>query len=189
MVRSRSRPSPRGPLPISGETRAATPSKCVQQGPEFRALAILWIAMPSRQAVRPLSGSPTARWLCVGVIIAMFVSGCTVGAHSSSASNGTAHGLSSAVSGVCEAAAALPDRATAERVFTNVAHEPLHGLAADSRLDRALSADILEAMQVVEEDFGGTADAGRLSGDLGALRTAAATALGAIGEIVPGCVE
>ena len=31
MIRSRSRPPPRGPLRISGETRAATPSKNVQQ--------------------------------------------------------------------------------------------------------------------------------------------------------------
>lgn len=131
---------------------------------------------------------PVIPWL-VGATIALVLNGCAVGARSTLTETGTAPGLSSAVSGVCGAVAALPDRSTAERVFTNVAHESLHGLAADPRLDRTMSAAILEAMQVVEEDFRGSADASRLSGDLGALRTAAATALGAIGEAVPGCAE
>lgn len=92
-----------------------------------------------------------------------------------------------AVSGLCAALAALPDRPAAERAFTNIAHDALHGLAADQRLDRALAAHILETMQIVEMDFGRSAAADALSLDLGALRDSASVALEAVGEIVPSC--
>jgi hypothetical protein len=142
--------------------------------------------MPSRNAARPPSGRSTNASLLVLAAV-MVLCSCTAGAGSSAAGGGPATGGSAAVSGLCEALASLPDRSTAERVFTNVAHEPLHSLAADRRLDRALSADILEAMQLVEEDFSQSADVGVLSRDLGALRVSAAAGLEALGENAPAC--
>jgi hypothetical protein len=99
----------------------------------------------------------------------------------------SAVGLSASSVGVCEAIAALPDPAAAERAFTNVAHDALHGLAGDPRLSRSMSARVLEAMQRVEADFSRSADVATLSGDLAELHTSADSALEALGEEVPAC--
>jgi hypothetical protein len=88
---------------------------------------------------------------------------------------------------VCQALNALPDVTAAERAFTNVAHEALHGLAADPRLSRSVSARVLEAMQKVEADFSGSTAASALSDDLGDLQASTDAALGALGEEVPAC--
>ncbi len=90
-----------------------------------------------------------------------------------------------AATGVCDALAALPDPPAAERTFTNVAHDALHELAADPRLDRSLAAPVLEAMDRVEADFDGTAAA--LPDDLGRLHDAARTALHTIGIEAAAC--
>jgi hypothetical protein len=88
---------------------------------------------------------------------------------------------------VCQAIVALPDVLAAERAFTNLAHEPLHRLAAESRLNRPITARVLEAMQKVEADFGRSADVPALTNDLGELHASADAALVALGEEVPAC--
>jgi hypothetical protein len=95
--------------------------------------------------------------------------------------------LTASSSGVCEAIAALPDVSAAQRAFTNVAHDALHGLAADPRLDRPMSARVLEAMQKVEADFERPSGVAVLTGDLTALRVSADAALQALGDVVPTC--
>jgi hypothetical protein len=100
----------------------------------------------------------------------------------------TAPGLPASSSGVCQAIAALPDVAAAERIFTNVAHAALHLLAADPRLDRSMSAGVLETMQKVEADFRHSPGVAVLTDDLANLHASANTALIAIGEEVPACV-
>jgi len=142
--------------------------------------------MPPHSAARPPSRRSTAALLWLAVALAV-LSSCTTGVASSATGSETSPGLSAAGAGLCEALAALPDRSAAERAFTNDAHAPLHSLAADARLDRALSAGILEAMQLVEEDFSRSVDADALSHDLGVLRSSAVTALDALGEGVPTC--
>ncbi len=96
-------------------------------------------------------------------------------------------GLAASSSGVCEAIAALPDVSAAQRAFTNVAHDALHDLAADPRLDRSISAHVLEVMQQVESDFERPPDEAVLAADLTELRVSADGALQAIGEAVPAC--
>jgi hypothetical protein len=88
---------------------------------------------------------------------------------------------------VCEAIAALPDVPAAQRAFTNVGHDALHGLAADPRLDRALSARVLEAMQSVEVDFTQPSHEAALGEDLENLLVVTDAALEALGEKVPEC--
>jgi hypothetical protein len=95
--------------------------------------------------------------------------------------------LTASSSGVCEAIAALPDVSAAQRAFTNVAHDALHGLAADPRLDRPMSARVLEAMRKVEADFERPSGVAVLTGDLTALRVSADAALQALGDVVPTC--
>jgi hypothetical protein len=99
--------------------------------------------------------------------------------------------LAASSSGVCQAIVALPDVAAAERTFTNVAHEALHSLAAEPRLDRQLSARVLEAMQNVEVDFGQTQppDVAVLTAHLTKLHEAADRALVSIGETAPPCAR
>ncbi len=90
-------------------------------------------------------------------------------------------------SGVCEAIAALPDEAAAERAFANLAHDALHGLAGDPRLSRAMSAPVLEAMEKVESDFRGSGDVAVLRDDLVELLAVADAALVTLGVAAPGC--
>jgi hypothetical protein len=82
---------------------------------------------------------------------------------------------------------ALPDASAAERAFTNLAHDQLHSLAADPRLSRAMSARILEAMGVVEVDFGRPPATATFADDLAELHAAADVALGALGLPAPAC--
>ena len=100
----------------------------------------------------------------------------------------TAPGLSASSAGLCRAIAALPSASLAERAFTNVAHEALHVLAADSRIDRTLRARILEAMERVEADFSAPADPAVLADDLADLQGSADEALRSVDVQVPPCV-
>jgi hypothetical protein len=119
--------------------------------------------------------------------MALLLSGCSLAPGSSAPPNAPASVLVAASSGVCSAIAALPDRAAAERAFTNLAHAALHALAADARLDRSLAARVLETMQKVETDFSQSAGATLLGGDLAQLEAAAVAALSALGQEVPAC--
>ncbi len=107
-------------------------------------------------------------WLLAGALI-LLLSGCSPVVYSSATPSQPAVGLDAASSGLCQAIAALPDRAGAERAFTNLAHDHLHDLAADPRLDRSLSAKVLEAMQAIEVDFSRPSDVAVLTGDLAVL--------------------
>lgn len=97
------------------------------------------------------------------------------------------HGLVQASAGLCQALGDLPDTQAASRTFTNLAHDQLHRLAADQRLDRSLQASVLQAMQDVEADFSQSVGAGVLYGHLGALKDRTDQALQALGEEVPSC--
>jgi hypothetical protein len=89
--------------------------------------------------------------------------------------------------GLCHAIGGLPDAAAVERAFTNDAHDVLHALAADPRLDRSAAALILEAMVTVETDFGASADQTVLADDLASLFAAADAALTTLGVDLPRC--
>jgi hypothetical protein len=95
----------------------------------------------------------------------------------------------SASSGVCTARLALPDVAAAGRAFTDLAHEGLHRLAADSRLSRSKAAGILEAMERSEADLSDSPSAADLAPDLDALQIATDEALKALGQVVPACAR
>ena len=120
-------------------------------------------------------------------LIALVLTACSPGASASLTAGQPPAGLSASSSGVCQAIVILPDISAAERAFTNVAHDALHSLAADPRLDRSMSARVLETMQKVEADLEQSSDAAALGGDLAALRAASDAALRAIGEDVPAC--
>lgn len=123
----------------------------------------------------------TAAW------IVLVLTACSPLSNASVAPVRTGLGLTGASSGVCEAIGALPDLAAARQAFTNLAHDALHGLAADSRLGRAMSARVLETMEKVEADLGRSADVAVLTDDLAELQASADAALGALGETVPAC--
>jgi hypothetical protein len=120
---------------------------------------------------------------------ALVLVGCGAGPSPSA----TVSPLGDAVVGVCQARAALrgsaPDAEAADRAFTNVAHEPLHVLAADPGLERGLAARVLEAMEQVETDFRGNSDSAALDADLADLGSAAGAALAALGVEVPLCAS
>lgn len=124
----------------------------------------------------------------IGTAIAMIVAACSP---ASATPGGAGSVLTAASAGVCQAIVALPDVAAAERSFTNVAHEALHGLAAEPGLDRQLAAGILESMQRVEADFGQSppADIAALTSDLTTLHESADRALVSIGETAPPCAR
>jgi hypothetical protein len=128
-------------------------------------------------------------WRLTAAIITLVLSACSPVVGASATTGQVKLTLSASSSGVCQAIVALPDPSAAERAFTNVAHQALHGLAADPRLARPMSARVLEAMQKVEADFSHSADVAVLSDDLAALRTSADAALQALGEDVPACAS
>ncbi len=128
-------------------------------------------------------------WRPGAVWIVLVVTACSPAASTSATLGQPGSGLTLSSSGVCQAIIALPDAAAAELAFINVAHQALHGLAADNRLDRTNSARVLETMQRVEADFSRAPDSPSLGVDLAALRAAADAALRAIGEEVPGCTQ
>jgi hypothetical protein len=129
----------------------------------------------------------TGFWRWTAVWITLVVGACSPLVDASATSTQPARGLTTSSSGVCQAIVALPDVSAAKRAFANLAHEALHSLAADPRLDRAMSARVLESMQRVEADFDQSSDAAALTGDLAALHAVADSALRAIGEDVPAC--
>jgi hypothetical protein len=145
--------------------------------------------MSLRSRVSPSVRASRMPWRSTAIWITLVLSACSPVASPTATPGQSALGLPASSSGVCQAIAALPDLAAAERVFTNLAHEALHGLAADHRLDRSLSAPILEAMQKVEADFRRTADVVVLADDLAELHVSADAALQALGEQVPACAE
>lgn len=116
------------------------------------------------------------------VALLLVLAGCG-GAASGSSSAG--HGAASA--GVCHAMAALPDVTDSQRAFNNEAHEALHALAADPRLDRTIAARVLESMQRVEADFAQAAGPDALGIDLSTLLEAADDGLAEVGQAVPAC--
>jgi len=132
------------------------------------------------------SGAP---WCATAAWITLILCACSPVGGASATPSRPAIGLPASSSGVCQAIAALPDLSAAERAFTNLAHEALHGLAADPRLDRSMSARVLEAMEEVEADFRQTPGVGVLTDDLAKLHTAADGALQALGVEVPACPE
>jgi hypothetical protein len=126
-------------------------------------------------------------WRLTVAWIGLLLSACSPSASASLAPVPAGLGLAAASSGVCEAIGALPDLAAARQAFTNVAHDALHGLAADPRLGRAMSARLLETMEKVETDLSRSADVAVLSGDLAELHASADAALSALGATVPAC--
>jgi hypothetical protein len=119
--------------------------------------------------------------------ICLLLSGCSPAVSTSAAPGAPSLGLDAASSGVCAAIVALPDQLGADRAFINLAHAALHDLAADSRLDRATAARVLEAMQKVEADFSQSSGAAVLARDLASLHASADDALRALGVEVPAC--
>ena len=124
----------------------------------------------------------------IGAAIAMILAACSP---ASGTPGDAAVGLTASSSGVCQAIIALPDVSAAERSFTNVAHDPLHVLAAEPGLDRQLAAGILETMQKVEADFGQSPppDVAALTSDLRSLRDSADRALVSLGRVAPPCAR
>jgi hypothetical protein len=130
---------------------------------------------------------PAIRSLVGPVLIAMAPLTACAAQPSDSVQSIVPSGLSAASAGLCDALAALPDAQAAERSFTNGAHDALHALAADDRLDRSMAAGVLEAMQRLESDLDQAADTDRLSDDLHALKDSTDTALQSVGEEVAAC--
>ena len=132
---------------------------------------------------RSMPSRLTAAW------IVLVLSACSPLANASVGPVRTGLGLGAASAGVCDAIGALPDVAAARQAFTNLAHDALHGLAADTRLERAMSARVLETMEKVESDLSRSADVAVLADDFRALHASADAALGALGETVPACAD
>jgi hypothetical protein len=126
------------------------------------------------------------RWNAVWIIL--LLSACAPVASPTAARNVEAAGVA-ASSGVCRAIAALPDVSASQRAFINLAHEALHGLAADPKLARPIAAAVLEAMDRIETDFSGSASVAMITDDLRELRAATDHALGALGVEVPACSQ
>ena len=142
------------------------------------------MANRSVRSVRP----SCVTWLSMTAFTALLLTACLPAVSlPTPGASATAPGLSAASSGLCQAIAALPSASLAERAFTNVAHEALHVLAADSRIDRTLRARILEAMERVEADFSAPADTSVLADDLAALQGSADEALRSVDVQVPPC--
>lgn len=128
-------------------------------------------------------------WRWTAASIALLLSACSPAADATATPSQPALGLPASSSGVCEAIGALPDPAAAKRAFTNLAHQALHDLAADPRLDRSTSARVLEAMEKVEADFSRSSDVAMLTDDLTRLHSSADVALRALGVAVPACAQ
>ena len=142
------------------------------------------MANRSVRSVRP----SCVTWLSMTAFTALLLTACLPAVSlPTPGPSATAPGLSAASSGLCQAIAALPSASLAERAFTNMAHEALHVLAADSRIDRTLRARILEAMERVEADFSAPADTSVLADDLAALQGSAHEALRSVDVQVPAC--
>jgi hypothetical protein len=145
--------------------------------------------MSLRSTVSQSVRAPRAAWCSAATwtMLLLLLSACSAVASASASASQPALGLPASSSGVCQAITALPDLSAAERAFTNLAHDALHGLAADPRLDRSTSARLLEAMQKVEADFSQSPDVAVLTDDLVELHGSTDTALHALGVEVPAC--
>lgn len=130
-----------------------------------------------------------APWRSTAALITLMLSACSSVPSMSTPPSQPTPGLTESRSGICQAIAALPDPSAAERAFTNLAHDPLHTLAADARLDRSMAARILEAMEKVEADFTQSPDVAVLTDDLTALLAATDRALEALNVQVPPCAK
>jgi len=148
-------------------------------------------AMSLRSTVSQSVRAPRGAWCSAAAwtMMMLLLSACSAVASASASPSQGALGLLTASSGLCETIAALPDISAAERTFTNRAHEALHALAADPRLDRSVSARLLEAMENVHTDFSQVSDAAVLSEDLGQLHASADAALAVLGMEAPTCAE
>jgi hypothetical protein len=128
-------------------------------------------------------------WRCSVASITLLLIACSPGSSLSSAPSPPMLDLTASSMGVCAAIVALPDLPAAKRAFTNLAHDALHGLVADPRLDRTTSARVLETMGKVEADFYSPSDVTELTADLAALHSSADAALHALGVEAPPCAE
>jgi hypothetical protein len=132
------------------------------------------------------------RWLALlavlgGLVLAACTTDGTSTASPAASVAGSPTALAAASSGLCQARQALPDVDAADRAFTNFAHDALHELAADARLDRPMAGTILEAMEAVESDFDAGADEAKVAADLLALHASTDEALRALNEAIPPC--
>lgn len=129
------------------------------------------------------------------VLVLAFAVACGSGAGSAAATItvGTekvpvAH-LVDAVAGLCHAAAVAPsDPKAARAAFFDRSHDALHTVArALEPVDRALAAQLLEAMQKVESELDTAAP--NLAADLGTLLDVDRSGLGRLAITAPPCVE
>jgi hypothetical protein len=99
----------------------------------------------------------------------------------------TAASATRTVAALCELRNAV-DRQAADATFFDLAHEPLHVLAAATeRVDRIPAAGLLEAKQVVEGDLRSDRLPATFGNDVAALLVAARNALDTVGLPAPGC--
>ena len=166
--------------PVCGTSQSPT-----IEAPSADGCAAMSLRSPVGRMPRASRPAPRVSAVCLMLILGA----CSPAAGGSPGTVSQGPGLAASSSGVCEAIVALPDLPRSQRAFTNLAHDALHGLAADPRLTRSLSARVLEAMQQVEADFDRPSDVALLTGDLKALHTSADAALQALGESVPACTE
>ncbi len=123
------------------------------------------------------------------LILMLSMVACAPGQTASATTGAGQSDPTAASSGVCQARLDLPDVTAAGRAFTDLAHEALHRLAADTRLSRSMAAAILESMERSETDLGHAPSPAALSTDLDALQVATDAALTALGETVPTCAR
>ncbi len=132
-------------------------------------------------------GATIAPALALGLAVLGLAACAPTGQPSTSPAAGNQE-LLRASRGVCDALRTLPtDRAAAVLAFWNEAHAALHSLAAADGLDRTTEGSVLESMGRVEYDINSGAPAERLAPDLGALLTAADTALSSLHIDPPAC--
>ncbi len=99
----------------------------------------------------------------------------------------TAASATQTVAALCELRDAV-DRDAADATFFDLAHEPLHVLAAATeRVDRVPAAGLLEAKQVVEGDLRSDRLPATFGDDVAALLVATRNALDTVGLPAPGC--
>lgn len=124
--------------------------------------------------------------LALLVAAALLTASCAAQPLATPVASSSGPGLTDASSGLCLTIAALPALSDAERTFTNLAHAPLHAVAAAPGLDRPLAKRVLETMERVEADFEAR-NATMASSDLDQLKAATDSALAALGMTVPAC--
>jgi len=132
-------------------------------------------------------GAARRQTLAAGAFGVLLLASCATARSAPAVSPSAAEGLAAASSGLCRARQALPDLVVAGAAFTNFAHDALHVLAADGRLERPLAAKVLETMATVEADLRGGIDEPTFARDLDALQVSTDEALRAINEMVPPC--